>query len=159
MKARYLFIILVLFTILSMHSLQAQPKYDLVVLVTQNDKTTSGVFEIKVQILSDGTVGFAMGTSNLVFTYNASGLTGPTIQTIHNFSANNYTTMVITEPVTGRVSINIELSNTNNGTAVASSLMDVVTIRFTITDPAQFSGILWRTASPNPTNVFITLSV
>jgi len=95
-----------------------------------------------------------MGTSNLVFTYNSSGLTGPTLQTIHNFSGGSYTTMTVTEPVTGRVSINIELSNTNNGTTVASSLMDVVTIRFTITDPAEFSGIVWRTASPNPTNVF-----
>lgn len=155
MKQRYLSVILVLFTILSMHSLQAQTQlYDLVVVVTRNDQTAQGVFEIKVQIQSDGAVPFAMGTSNLVFTYNSSGLTGPTLQAPHNFSGGNYTTMAITEPVTGRVSINIELTNTNNGTTVLSSLMDVVTIRFTITDPAEFSGIVWNTAPPNRTNVF-----
>jgi len=57
--------------------------------------------------------------------------------------------MNVTEPVLGRVSVNIEL-NSSPGTTVLQSFMDVVTLEFTIKDNTQTSMLTWRTQIPNP---------
>ena len=129
-------------------------KYDLRLVLVTNDATLGGNFDAKIQIRSAGGT-FGMGTSNLVFTYNSSGLSSPTLLAAHNFSGGNYQAITVTEPVTGRVSANIVLNAANNGTTISSTFMDVVTIRFSITDPATSSGMIWRTSSPNATIVFV----
>ena len=127
--------------------------YDLQIVLVNNDATVGGNFDVKIQIQSVGGT-FGLGTSNLVFTYNTSGLSSPTLLTAHNFSGGNYIAMTVTEPASGRVSSNIDLNSINNGTTVSSTWMDVVTIRFTISDPATTSGMVWRTSGASHTVVF-----
>ena len=90
-----------------------------------------------------------------MFEYNAMALSNPTLQTVHNFSGGDYSTMTITQPNPGGVSVvstNIGFFDpTQAGTVVASTFMDVVTVRFTIVNIALTSDINWRTTAPNRT--------
>jgi hypothetical protein len=128
--------------------------YNLQFVVVRNDMANSGYFDVKVQVASTGTT-FNMGTSSLVFTYNTSALTPlPLTVTPHNFSGTFYNTMTLTEPLTGRLSINIDLALVNMGTLVDVAWLDVATIRFTIINKDVTSGLAWRTISPNPCAVY-----
>jgi len=149
-------LVTMLFVLCLMFSFQrnslAQVTYDLQFVEVTNDGTNGGNFDVKVQIkANNGTFGLYIG--NLVFTYNTAGLSFDTLWTTHNFSGGNYVLMNVTEPVLGRVSVNIEL-NSSPGTTVLQSFMDVVTLEFTIKDNTQTSMLAWRTQTPNPTNVF-----
>jgi len=164
---RTTFLLGVIFVSLFCFNALLAQSYDLQLVLVNNDATVGGNFDVNIQIRSVGGT-FALGTSNLVFTYNTSGF-DPLILvwdatkgkwiaqdiTSHNFSGGSYNTMDVTEPVTGRVSTNIELQSTNNGTTVSSIWMDVVTIRFKIKNPAATSGMVWRTSTPNRTVVFL----
>jgi hypothetical protein len=155
MRHEYLlFTIAILLSLFRSSILIAQPTYDLRIVEVKNDKVVSGNLDVKIQIQSVGGT-FAMGSSNLVFTYNTSGLSTPTLLAVHNFSGGSYNAMTVTQPATNRVSANIELFAPNTGTTIASTFMDVVTIRFTITNTSQTSNIVWRTIAPNPTVVFL----
>ncbi len=125
--------------------------FDLQFVVVRNDMTLGGYFDVKVQIRYTGTA-FNLGTCNLVFTYDNTALSTPELLTAHNFSGGGYYTMTVTVPAAGRTSVNIALRTI--GTAVTSSFMDVVTIRYTITDPDGSPNFVWRTTSPNPTIVW-----
>jgi len=115
-----------------------------------------GFFDVRVQIQSVGGT-FVMGTSNFVFEYNATALSNPILQTVQNFSGGDYSTMTITQPNPGGVSVvstNIGFFDpTKAGTVVASTFMDVVIVRFTIMNIALTSDIIWRTTAPNRTLV------
>jgi hypothetical protein len=108
-------------------------------------------YDVKIQIKSN-TSTFNIGTSNLVFTYNTSALSSPTLLAIHNFSGTNYGTMDLTG--TTQKSLNIYLNFGAVGTAVELSFMDVATIRFTTTDPAGSSNLQWVTSGGAPTVVY-----
>ena len=155
MRQGYLLVVFILLSFFCLSGLQAQT-YDLNVVEERNDATMGGFFDVRVQIQSVGGT-FVMGTSNLVFEYNAAALSNPTLQTAHNFSGVDYSTMTITEPNPGGVKVvstNIGFFDpTKAGTVVASTFMDVVTIRFTIVTPALTSVIVWRTTTPNRTLV------
>lgn len=155
MRKSYLMIISVgIMLILSFGILQAQPIFDLQLVVERNDAMNGGFFDVKIQMkANNGT--FELGSSNLVFDYNNGGLTNPMLLTGHNFNGGNYNTMTVTEPVSGRASTNIELFVTNNGQTVTSTFMDVATIRFEITTFTQTSGMFWRMSAPNATTVFM----
>jgi len=140
--------------------------FDLQILEETNDGVIGGNFDIRIQIRSVGST-FGMGTSNLVFSFNTAGLTTPTLLDTFNFSGENlppnpapwymYDDMEIQVPIAGVVSINIVYNAL--AITVENTWMDVATIRFEITDTGQSSGNFWRTASPNPTNVFDENSV
>ncbi len=128
--------------------------YDLKFDVTLNDMSNGGNFDVKVQIASSSGT-FNMGTSSLVFTYNTSALTAaPLTFTPHAFSGTFYNAMTVTEPVLGRISVNIDLALANMGTLVDTPLLDVVTIRFSIINKDLGSGLVWRTTSPNACTVY-----
>lgn len=127
--------------------------FDLQFVIVRNDMTLGGYFDAKVQIRYTGSA-FQMGSSQLVFTYDNTALSAPSLLTAHNFNGGMYFTMTVTNPAAGRTSVNIELLVPNNGTAVTSSYMDVVTIRYTILDPDGNPNFVWRTITPNPTFVF-----
>lgn len=111
-------------------------------------------YDAKVQMKSNGGT-FGMGSGNLVFTYTG-GVSSPSLLVAHNFSGGFYTPMTVTEPVPGRVSVNIEYNGgTGGGTSVPSTYLDVVTIRFTTTNPQGTATFTWRTITPNRTNVFL----
>ncbi len=124
--------------------------YDLQFVEVQN---TGSQFDVKVQIKSNGST-FDMGSGNLVFTYNTAALSTPALLSAANFSGTFYSPMTVTQPAAGRVSMNVELLLPNFGTTVPATYTDVATIRFTIVNLASTTGLVWRTVSPNATNVF-----
>ncbi len=158
MRNATLFMISILIIFGCLNSAFAQPPqhtYDLRMIVTHHDYSPGGFFDVKIEIISDGSSPFIMGDANLVFEYNSQGLSTPTSFTAHNFSGGGYAQMTVTTPNpqgTPAVSVNIVLNSA--GTTVVSSWTPVVTIRFTIVDHVQYSNIVWRTASPNPTLVY-----
>lgn len=77
-----------------------------------------------VDVSLQGSSAFALGTSTLVFTYNGSSLTNPTLVTDHLAASTKYnpTTVVKTTPgVEGRASINVFLKTVNDGSSIAAS--------------------------------------
>lgn len=134
-------------------SLQAEPVADMRFVLVTNEGVVGGSFEIRLQIKANQ-VSYGLGSSNLVFTYNSEALNSPVLQAVHNFSGGAYRQMVITEPVLGRVSTNIELRSANQGTIITDSYIDVATIHFTISNPSASSNVEWRITTPSPTIVF-----
>lgn len=130
--------------------------YDLQFIEETNDMTVGGNFDVRIQIRSVGGT-FGMGTSNLVFDFDTTGLSCDSTITPHNFSLGLqpelYNIMTITKPAGYRVSLNIQLLLAP-GQTVTAGWMDVATINFTITDPAQSSNFVWNITAPNRTNVF-----
>ena len=128
--------------------------FDLSLTKVANQGVNGGHFDVRVDINSVGPE-FALGASNLVFDYNSTALSNPTLLTAHNFDGGFYGPITVTEPALGRTSVNIELYGPNSGTTVTNAPMPVATIRFTITDDSQFSSMTWRTVSPNGVVVFV----
>jgi hypothetical protein len=125
--------------------------YDLQFVEVQN---TGSLFDLKLQIKSAGGT-FRMGSGNLVFTYATTVLGTPAILTTHNFSGGLYSVMAVTTPAAGRVSVNIEYNSAaGQGTVVPAGYVDVVTLRFPVTDLTGNGLLRWRTTAPNRTNVF-----
>ena len=153
MRQTYLSTGIILTSLFCFATLMAQ-SYDLSLVLVNTDGIVGGNFDVKIKIRSVGGT-FGMGTSNLVFTYNKSALSNPTLKTAHNFSGGFYNSITVTQPSPGRVSTNIELFVPNNGTTIEASYMSVATISFTIEDLTEMSEMSWRTSSPNPTIVFV----
>ncbi len=156
MRLRVLFILFAMLFSLGTSQVVAQTNaYDLQFVIVKNDMVAAGEYDVKIQIKSSGSQQFAMGTGGLAFTYNTTGLNAPTNIAPANFSGGNYSTLALSEPVTGRVVINIVLNSTNNGTTISTDWMDVATIDFTIAQPQLTANLAWRTASPNQTGIFV----
>jgi len=125
---------------------------DLQLVVVTND----GVhLDLKIQIKSTNTFGFADG--NLVFTFtnptNFSSSTVPFLLNVYNFSGGNYSTMTLTNPTTSRTSVNI-VYNGGGSTSVGNSWVDVATVRMTVTNPAGSSTFAWKIVNPNKTHMY-----
>lgn len=133
--------------------------FDLQCRLDKDDQTVGGKYDITIQIKASES-SFAMGSANFVFSYNTNAFqtseeaNPPALHTASNFSGGNYNIMTLTEPVLGRLSLNIDLMSENNGTTVSEELINIATIRFTIKDPAESGQFTWRTASPNGVVVF-----
>lgn len=97
-----------------------------------------------------------LGTSNLVFTYDGAEMNTPVLGTIHNFSGGNYETMTLTSPATNTLSLNIELSTDDAGTALAtgSGFTDVAEISFTLVDQVGTANFEWQEATTTKTVVY-----
>jgi hypothetical protein len=151
-----------LICILLLNGLILAQTFDLQFIEERNDSILGGDFDVRVQIRSVGST-FNMGTSNLVFSYNTTGLTfEPDSITTWNFNefippGSFYTPMTLTQPLGNLVSVNIILASgagTGQTVTLTPTWMDVVTVHFTIADPSETSNCVWRTAAPNRTNVF-----
>lgn len=113
--------------------------------VVTNNGTT---FVVKLQINSN-TAGNRLGTSTVQFTFNNLALSYPTgggpqngvHYTYHNYGASPYTSHV-TQPVVGKVSANIVLLSSDNGTVIAQSpaWTDVCSFTFGITNSAALNS-------------------
>lgn len=123
--------------------------FDLRFVVMQNNGTN---YDVKIQINANGSQ-FNIGTSSLVFTYNTTDLSNPTLLAIHGFSGGNYLPMVINTTQPPRVAVSIELG-VAPGLAVPLTPTDVATIRFTTLNPAGMSNLQWVTGGGAPTVVF-----
>lgn len=106
--------------------------------------------DVKVQMKSSGAP-FTLGTSNLVFMHN-NGLSSPVLLAAHNFSDSvTYEPITVTSLPGNLASINIEyLGALGSGGSVPSTYVDVVTIRFTVTNPAQPVFFTPKLALPSP---------
>ena len=81
-----------------------------------NDGTN---LDVQVQIRAY-TSSFAIGTSNLFFSYNDADLSNPTIIGWHNYSGGAYQTIALGGTGTSR-SVNIELNTAGTGSTVPTS--------------------------------------
>jgi hypothetical protein len=102
-------------------------------------------YDVTLQIKGNGGT-FAMGTSNLIFSFNAASLSNPTLLTALNFSGGAYLAMNLSGSGSSR-SINIELNAPNTGSTVATTYTDVATVRFTTTNGAGNSDLQWNTGA------------
>ncbi len=140
-----------LFLLIFSFQLWAQ-SYDLKFVLVNDDNTVGGNFDIKIQIKASSE--FNMGTSNLTFSFNSAALQNPTLLQAFNFSGGNYSTITVTEPLSGVTSVNIVLNTQESGQTVTTSYMDIATIRYEITDANADKSFEWRTTTPNRTNIW-----
>ncbi len=126
--------------------------YDLRLVRVSNTGTT---LTVKVQMAFSSTGD--LGSSNLVFTYDGAEVNTPVLGTIHNFSGGNYETMTLTSPVSNTVSLNIELSTDNAGTAVTTgtTFIDVAEISFTLPDQTGTANFIWQENTTTKTVVYL----
>ncbi|MBI3143204.1 MAG: T9SS type A sorting domain-containing protein [Bacteroidetes bacterium] len=137
------------------HTEAGAQAYDLRLETVTNDAVTNGHFDVKVQIKSS-TGSFNLGLGNLAFAYNAEGLyasvspddgsKAPEIYQAYNFNSGNYDPLTLTEPVRGLLSLNVnyDFESSGNGQTVGTSWMDVATIRFTIRNTMENTGLEWQ---------------
>lgn len=114
--------------------------YDLQFVIVNNDGVN---LDVKLQIKANGSA-FALGTSNMIFTFNSADLTNPTVLAAHNFSGGSYLTATTTGTGGNSMSLNYELIVPGTGTTVATSWTDAVTVRFTTLDPAGNANLQWN---------------
>jgi photosystem II stability/assembly factor-like uncharacterized protein len=99
---------------------------------------------------------FSIGSTNMRFSYNKNALSAPTVVSEIFPSPDFGTTSTTgTSSVTGIASFNTAYTGTANLNLIPvnATTIDIITIEFTITDPNQTSGLIWRaTYSTAPYN-------
>lgn len=121
--------------------------------------TNSGSSKLSVLLQINTLTGDkALGGATIVFGFDTSSINiknAPTKDVdyiFHNFCGNYYSPATITEPMKGRIWVNIDLpfNNSNLGTAVSdtSGWTDVVTIYFDITNVNGSANLYWLSSSP-----------
>ena len=133
--------------------LRGQSSFDLRFVAPSSEYPRTDRLMIVVQMRGNGQE-FALGTSNLVFSYDPKAFRDPELLAAHHFDGGNYWEMTITEPLPGRVSINIELLSPFHGTMVQPDFMNVAMIAFRRVDETVSPVLNWRTEAPNRTIVF-----
>lgn len=134
-------------------ALMANPQYNLRFELLKNDGHVGGNFEVKVQMNAD-IQDIALGTSNFVFTYNTDALETPVMVKGPDFNSGIYQPATLGEPVSGRLSINIELAAPSQGVNISTDFIDLATIAFKIADSSANAALAWRVEIPNATVVF-----
>ena len=114
--------------------------YDLRFVELQNDGAT---LRVTVQMQGFGG-GYNLGSSNLVFAYNATAL-AYTDFTPLNFTSAPYIPITVT-PSGNSLTINIVLFPPNTGFAVSSTWMEVASITFTMLNKNARSNLAWVSA-------------
>jgi hypothetical protein len=101
-----------------------------------------------------GIPAFKLGTSNITFNFNKDALSSPILDSVFNYSGGMYNIITVTNSLPGVCSINIELFLTNYGQPVDTSWKNVVSVKFNVTNSSGYSGLNFRTTSPNRTNIW-----
>lgn len=117
----------------------------------------SSEFKVKFQI-NTNTGTDDLGGATIVFDFDTTAInfSNAPIKDVdyifHNFCDGNYSPATITNPMSNKIWVNIDLPyvNSNSGTIVAQSpgWTDVVTIIFDIVDPNGTASLTWLTNSP-----------
>lgn len=138
---------------LSLFSTLAQD-YNLQFVKESSDGTTLAV-KIQMAYTSTG----AVGSSNLVFSYDGAEVNSPVLSMAHNLDAAvdaDYGNMTRTVPETNNVSINIELLTDNAGTSlVADVWTDVATIEFSLPDAVGTANFQWLSSGTEETVAYL----
>ncbi len=122
-------------------------------------------FLVTVRIKPTSTV-FGLGSCNIRFNYNEAGLTlvpsaTQSTTVVANYLSGQYSNPTVTKITTSGVqwgSVNFTISSSNTPLMVTSTGLDIVRIKFTITNPAQFAGLKWRISDGTYTNELPTAS-
>jgi hypothetical protein len=120
--------------------------YDLQLVVLANDGAN---LDLTIQIRSS--TAFGLHSSNFVFTYTpTTDVSAPSLLAVYNFSGGSYSPLSLTNPLTGRTSINI-VFNGGTSTTVPTTWRDVCSVRFPIKNPSGSVTYAWRIISPQAT--------
>ena len=101
-----------------------------------------------------GALAFKFGTSNITFNFNKDALSSPLLDSTYNYNEGGYNFVTLTNPIPGVCSINIELFLTNYGEQVDTLWKNVVSVKFNTTNSSGYSGLNFRTNSPDRTNIW-----
>ena len=96
--------------------------------------------EFQFQIFMSGSAPFGLGSSNLQFGFSA-GLSTPVL--VSHTLTGNYNTPTLTMPAAGMASLNIQLFVPNGGITINTGNTLLATAKFTITNPALTSDLVW----------------
>lgn len=133
----------ILFTVLGVVSLVSvglcQPTFCLQFGEVSNDGST-----YVVDLLIAGDNAFNLGTSNLQFTYNNSGLDAPRLGSTPLGFGTGYQIPTVTEPEgAGSASFNIELAFVGAGITIGTDFTSVGQVVFDIIDPNVSTDFVW----------------
>ena len=100
--------------------------------------------ELTVAIEMQGSAAFKLGSSNLQFSYNTTGLDNPVFES-SPLAPPFYQIPTVTEPLAGETSFNIELAFETFGTTISATpdWTEIGQIIFDIIDDTQTSGMSW----------------
>jgi|GEM_PF-2601556 len=134
--------ILVVLLLFAAHApLLAQTQYNLAFNPSINGN------KLSVEIQLGFNVSGKLGTSNFTFNFNSNGLQNPVLSMDHLPGPPFYQNTTVSNPITGVVSINVELPFANFGTTFGTTLAPLAVVEFDITDNTQVAGLSWRTNS------------
>lgn len=112
-------------------------------LTMDNAQIINNGTEYQFDISMSGSSVFKLGSSNLQFGFNTSGLSTPTIVS-HSFNSTPFYKMpTLTLPASGQASFNIQLLVPNFGITINTTNTLLATVKFTITNPALTSNLVW----------------
>jgi hypothetical protein len=111
---------------------------------------TSYIVNVEIR----GAPSFKFGTSNITFNFNKDALSSPLLDSTYNYNEGAYNFVTLTNPIPGVCSINIELFLTNYGKQIDTLWNNVVSVKFNTTNSLGYSGLNFRTNSPNRTNIW-----
>lgn len=131
----------------------AEQRYELKFEVLENQGIAGGNFDVLIQVRA-GDDGFALGSCNLVFQYDPEALGEPRLLQAQGFSGEAYREMTLSNPVEGRLSINVLLNAPGQGRAVSREFTGIAALRFKIVDAQAAARLEWRIEPPNATLVF-----
>jgi Secretion system C-terminal sorting domain len=116
------------------------------------DAVSISATELTVQLKLQGSSSFKLGSHNLRFNYNSNALSNPTLVAIapanSGLNTTTYNPINLTYASASSQRFNGLLSTLNTGVTIAASpaWTNLGRVTFTITDPAQTSGISFNTA-------------
>lgn len=147
--------IITLFFVLATPAVFGQ-SYALQFVEVANAKAVDGFYDVKIQITAASSA-FDLGLANLTFTYNTDGFysqhspddgsKAASLHTAHNFNSGGYSSMDLTEPQRGVISVNVNYNfeSAGNGDNVAlGTWIDVATVRFVIRSTSESTGLTWQ---------------
>jgi hypothetical protein len=104
-----------------------------------NSQVIGNVFQF--QIFMSGSTSFGLGSSNLQFGFNQAGLSTPML--VSHTLTNLYAVPTVTVPTPGQASLNIQLFVPGLGKTITTTNTLLATVKFTITNPATTSNLVW----------------
>lgn len=147
-------ILLIMILMSSFITTASGQSYDLRFVEESNDGSTLAI-KIQISFSSAG----ALGSSNLVFSYDPAKVDTPVLNSVHGFDQaidTDYGLLTLTEPEANTVSLNIELENDDAGTSLSTGVWtDVATIDFTLIDNTGTADFQWEVASTEETVAYL----
>ena len=95
-----------------------------------------------VKIDMHGSAAFELGSSNLQWSYNASKISTPVLQS-SNLPGVPFYEVTVSTPNPGEASLNIDLSFPDVVSTIGATWTEIAQVSFTVIDPADSGELLW----------------